>query len=141
MLSLAQGVKGVQVHKLRELVEFSVVVDAQRGAVCRELNQGVEVLPLSELLLCLIVQECVELSPDVAPGDALRVLVIGTHGGHLSPHPDGASMFCKTLLDARMALEQDEVSKRYLPNLCRHAKITLQNLTLLYSQLLVKIHF
>ena len=51
-------------------------------------------------------------------------------------------MFCKTLLGRPDGGQQDEVSKRYLPaNLCRHDKITLQNPTLLYSQLLVKKHF
>ena len=99
----AQSVELVGTKELREFVKFPRVVDAQRGAVCRELNQGVEVLPLSELLLCLIVQECVELAPDTSPDDVFCVLVVGAHDAHLSPHPGGVpvlSLRKKTLLNA-----------------------------------------
>ena len=66
-----------------------VVVDAQRCAVRRELDQGIEVLPLSELLLCLVIHERVELAPDIALEDVLCVLVVGAHDVYLSPHPGG----------------------------------------------------
>jgi hypothetical protein len=54
----------------------------------------------------------------------------------LSPHPGGVPVLSlgKTLLSTRMAREQDEVSWRHF-----YCEIPPQNLTLLYSQLLVNI--
>ena len=100
----AQSVELVETKELREFVKFPRVVDAQRCAVRRELDQGIEVFPIPELFFCLIVQECVELAPDTTLNDVFRVLVIGTHSGHpLSSPGRNCPCFIKTLLDARMA--------------------------------------
>ena len=104
MRGLAQGVELIRIEEPTKLVELPGVVDAQRGAVRRELDQDVEVLPSSELLLRLVIHISVEPAPDVAPGDVLRVLVVGAHDANLSPHPNGTvRVLQKTLLDARMA--------------------------------------
>jgi len=103
---LAQGVELVRIEEPTKLVELPGVVDAQRGAVRRELDQDVEVLPSSELLLRLVIHISVEPAPDVAPGDVLRVLVVGAHDAHLSPHPGGvpvSSLGGSTASGARMA--------------------------------------
>jgi len=77
----AQSVEFVGTKELREFVKLLRVVDAQRGAVRRELNQGVEVLPLSELLLRLVIHISVEPAPDISLDDVFCVLVVGTHAG------------------------------------------------------------
>jgi len=111
---LAQDVERVGAEKLAELTEFLVVVDAQRCAVRRELDQGIEVLPLSELLLCLVIHERVELAPDIALEDVLCVLVVGAHDVYLSPHPGGLPVFsCKNTARRPDGGEQDEVSRHY----------------------------
>ena len=93
MLGLAQDVKGVRVHKLRELVEFSVVVDAQRGAVRPELNQDVEVLSLSELLLCLVIHVGIKAPTDASVEDVGPRIVVGAHGKPLSSSRRSAYVF------------------------------------------------
>ena len=77
----AQSVEFVGTKELREFVKLLRVVNTQRGAVCRELNQGVEVLPLSELLLRLVIHISVEPAPDISLDDVFCVLVVGTHAG------------------------------------------------------------
>ena len=126
VFALGQCVECVGIQQLGESKKFPVAVDAQRGAVCLELDESIEMFPVSKLLFRLVIHKGVELAPDVPLCDVFSVLVIGTHGGHLSPHSDGMSVFYKKHCPgARMALEQDEVSKRYLlADLCRHDKIT-----------------
>ncbi len=89
---LAQGIESIRVKELTESIELLGTVDAQRGAVRRELDQGIEVFSIPELFFCLIVQECVELAPDTPVHDMFRVLVIRTHDGSLSPYLDGVSV-------------------------------------------------
>ncbi len=122
MRGLAQDVERVGAEKLAELTEFLVVVDAQRCAVRRELDQGIEVLPLSELLLCLVIHERVELAPDIALEDVLCVLVVGAHDVYLSPHPGGMPVLSCRKSTARRpdGGEQDEISRHYFAS----AKIT-----------------
>ena len=114
MRGLAQGVELIRIEEPTKLVELPGVVDAQRGAVRRELDQDVEVLSLSELLLCLVIHERVELAPDIALEDVLCVLVVGAHDVYLSPHAGGLPVFsCKNTARRPDGGEQDEVSRHY----------------------------
>ena len=117
MCILAQGIESIRVKELTESIELLVFVDAQRRCVRREFYDCVEVFTSTQLSLSLMIQERVELAPDTPVHDMFRVLVIRTHDGSLSPYLDGVSVLSlrKHCPGARMALEQDEVSKRYLP--------------------------
>ena len=89
---LTQGIESVGIKEFAESAKLPVVINTQRSAVCSELDQGIQVLPSSELLLCLMIQERVELAPDTPVHDMFRVLVIRTHDGSLSPYLDGVSV-------------------------------------------------
>lgn len=81
MRGLAQGVELIRIEEPTKLVELPGVVDAQRGAVRRELDQDVEVLPSVQLLLRLVIHISVEPAPDISLDDVFCVLVVGTHAG------------------------------------------------------------
>ncbi len=77
----AQSVEFVGTKELREFVKLLRVVNAQRGAVCREFDENVEVFASVQLLLRLVIHISVEPAPDISLDDVFCVLVVGTHAG------------------------------------------------------------
>ena len=90
---LTQGIESVGIKEFAESAKLPVVINTQRSAVCSELDQGIQVLPSSELLLCLMIQERVELAPDTPVGDVFRVLIVDAHDESLSSPRRSACVF------------------------------------------------